>query len=436
MHRKGGRKALIARLREQNALMSLRERVLRSGGGPPVSKGTCPKCKQEVASGQDRTVVRGVDWHRKCWVRSSVQAAKIRDLNQLPPAAQLILGATAAENGDDNERSGKTVGGSAVTPAQKQEKYKRKYGSTSMRERSFSGCWPHASPSVRDLATAGFIFVPTETLRDQVRCFSCGVSLAAWAPDQDPRDVHRKLNPTCAEVLSWDMPDQNADSNETVSPANNEDEKVFGASLAEVLAFEDREDMIPLVIRSACGFIEEHGMGVEGVFRVSPPHSKLDILCREFERLSPANRTADSLRRLVGGVSDDHVHLVAGVLKKFLRELPAPILTFELYICFIALWDNVYGADAELRRQKLRGVLQMLPDLNRPIFSVLMEFAKKVAARSDENKMTISNLAVVLTPGILRSDEVLLERVMQESSTVVEVVTFLMQENWDFFWDA
>jgi hypothetical protein len=41
----------------------------------------------------------------------------------------------------------------------------------------------------------------------------------------------------------------------------------------------------------------------------------------------------------------DH-HVVAGVLKQYLRELPEPLLTFELYDCFLAAAGNPLPRDS------------------------------------------------------------------------------------------
>ena len=45
------------------------------------------------------------------------------------------------------------------------------------------------------------------------------------------------------------------------------------------------------------------------------------------------------LTKILGGkpdLSDQDPHVCASLLKQYLRELPEPLLTFELYECFLA----------------------------------------------------------------------------------------------------
>lgn len=59
----------------------------------------------------------------------------------------------------------------------------------------------------------------------------------------------------------------------------------------------------------------------QGIYRVSGVKSRVERLCQEFE--------------LNGGehvdLSDTHPNVVANVLKLYLRQLPQPLFTFQLY---------------------------------------------------------------------------------------------------------
>ncbi|XP_028256192.1 rho GTPase-activating protein 1-like [Parambassis ranga] len=71
----------------------------------------------------------------------------------------------------------------------------------------------------------------------------------------------------------------------------------------------------------------------------------------------------------------EDIHLAAVILKIFLRELPEPLLTYQLYN------DIVNLASASPR--------------------YLITFLAQVSANSEVNKMTNSNLAVVFGPNLL-----------------------------------
>ena len=59
--------------------------------------------------------------------------------------------------------------------------------------------WPHVSPTPQpaDLATAGFIYAPTHSFRDNVKCSTCRRNLDGWEPDDNAITEHLKFSPNC-----------------------------------------------------------------------------------------------------------------------------------------------------------------------------------------------------------------------------------------------
>lgn len=66
-------------------------------------------------------------------------------------------------------------------------------------KRSKAG-WPHKSPSVADLARAGFFYKPSSG-KDNVECFLCARQLDGWEKDDDPLEEHLKHGSDCAWAL-------------------------------------------------------------------------------------------------------------------------------------------------------------------------------------------------------------------------------------------
>jgi len=90
--------------------------------------------------------------------------------------------------------------------------------------------------------------------------------------------------------------------------------------------------------------------------------------------------------------------VAAVLIKSFLRELTEPLMTFELH-------DEIVQVQALPRSE--RGtvvkslVLEKLPEDNYLVLKYIMHFLGKVMDRSDLNKMTSSNLAVVFGPNLI-----------------------------------
>jgi hypothetical protein len=97
------------------------------------------------------------------------------------------------------------------------------------------------------------------------------------------------------------------------------DRFAFGNDLATHLTLTNRS--LPLVLTTCSGFLEHNGI-VHGIYRLSGLNSNIQKLIKCFN----CDQTPD--------FSDDiflqDVHCVASLLKLYFRELPNPLLTYEL----------------------------------------------------------------------------------------------------------
>ena len=71
------------------------------------------------------------------------------------------------------------------------------------------------------------------------------------------------------------------------------------------------------------------GLHVEGIFRISASSTKLQKYKNEYNRGLP-----------VEFPEKIDPHTVAGLLKLYLRELPEPVIPFNMYSSFVQLGTN------------------------------------------------------------------------------------------------
>ena len=88
---------------------------------------------------------------------------------------------------------------------------------------------------------------------------------------------------------------------------------------------------------------------------------------------------------------------MASVLKKWLRELPEPLFTFDLYDSFIAA---VQMDDLESRLECYRKCVENFPPGNKIIAARIFALLNQVAANNAVNKMTAENIGIVFAPGM------------------------------------
>jgi hypothetical protein len=62
--------------------------------------------------------------------------------------------------------------------------------------------WPLKSPSLHDLAYAGFVWKPTSASPDNVQCFSCECQLDGWEESDIPAYEHLTHSPSCGFAVN------------------------------------------------------------------------------------------------------------------------------------------------------------------------------------------------------------------------------------------
>jgi Rho GTPase-activating protein 1 len=88
------------------------------------------------------------------------------------------------------------------------------------------------------------------------------------------------------------------------------------------------------------------------------------------------------------------------LLKAFFRELPEPLLTFDLFDDVMRFQELPTEARGAFMKDTLRN---KLPEQNFLVLKYLVNFLSMVNDSSCLNKMTASNLAVVFGPNLIRS---------------------------------
>ncbi|THH18063.1 hypothetical protein EW146_g2848, partial [Bondarzewia mesenterica] len=229
---------------------------------------------------------------------------------------------------------------------------------------------------------------------------------------------------------------------------------VFGVPLELLAEREGADSMhgasratlkVPSFIDDVVSAMRQMDMSVEGIFRKNGNIRRLKDLTEAIDR-DPSS---------VDLTQDNPVQLAA-LLKKFLRDLPDPLMTFKLHRIFIAsqgasLGFPQFGSIVEMliaatfdaglpndadRQRLLHMISLILPKSHRDTMEVLFVFLKWVAsfAHMDErtgSKMDLPNLATVICPSILYSQGS--NAVRDDSFGAIRVITALLENQDEYY---
>ncbi|XP_029304638.1 rho GTPase-activating protein 31 [Cottoperca gobio] len=204
-------------------------------------------------------------------------------------------------------------------------------------------------------------------------------------------------------------------------------ENVFGCDLIEHLQNSGQD--VPQVLKKCAEFIEEHGI-VDGIYRLSGVTSNIQHLRQEF--------SSEACPDLTEEVYLQDIHCVGSLCKLFFRELPNPLLTYELYSKFTS--TVLVQGDHE-RLLHIQGVIKELPTPHFRTLEYLTKHLAHLATLSTQTNMHTRNLALVWAPNLLRSKDVEAtcsngEMAFQEVRIQQSVVEFILNHREEIFSDS
>ena len=165
-----------------------------------------------------------------------------------------------------------------------------------------------------------------------------------------------------------------------------------------------------IVEQCVAELLQPAALQTEGLFRLSGSESRLQLLKQQCAEERPVV------------LAGEDVHIVAGLLKWFLRQLPEPLLSFELYEPLVA------AAKADSLASSLLPLLRRLPPRHAYVLRRVLQLLARVAAEP-RNKMTAPNLGVVFGPTLMFAPEGLDPvRQMADVSAYVKVATALVTQ--------
>uniref|UniRef100_A0A7N8YBI0 SH3-domain binding protein 1 n=1 Tax=Mastacembelus armatus TaxID=205130 RepID=A0A7N8YBI0_9TELE len=201
-------------------------------------------------------------------------------------------------------------------------------------------------------------------------------------------------------------------------------QKVYGEPLLSHLSHSNREIAAP--IQECIQMLLTTGMREEGLFRLAAAASVVKRLkmCLDQGAVDHGEFSMDP-------------HAVAGALKCYLRELPEPLMTFELYND----WFKAAGEkDLSEKLDQFRVLLKKLPPENYNNLRYLVQFLSLLSEQQAVNRMTPSNIAIVLGPNLLwpqaEGEVALFDMASASSVQVVTVIEPLIQYSSSLFPEA
>lgn len=162
---------------------------------------------------------------------------------------------------------------------------------------------------------------------------------------------------------------------------------VFGVNLDESLDVAEIASLPAIVFRCIQYLEAKKADQEEGIYRLSGSSAVIKALKDRFNNEGDVD--------LLGSDEYWDPHAIAGLLKTFLRDLPASILTRDLHLRFLSVIDFV---DPQERILELSQLIASLPIANYSLLRALTAHLILIVQNAHVNKMTMRNVGIVFSP--------------------------------------
>lgn len=199
-----------------------------------------------------------------------------------------------------------------------------------------------------------------------VKCTDCGLS------------THKQ----CSKIMPKDC-----------TPSMRLLKRIYGIDLTTLVKAQNT--MRPVVIDKCIEELETRGLEPEGLYRIPGLQDDVDQVRQRFDMHG-------SLATLNKKDFPD-INAISGALKLYLRQLPIPLVPFDLFGAFM---DAVQNQDDNMRIDALHEAITQLHETKPAHFHTLKHLVahlNRVTQLERQNKMNIENISIVFGPTIFRS---------------------------------
>ncbi|XP_032912461.1 T-cell activation Rho GTPase-activating protein isoform X1 [Catharus ustulatus] len=193
---------------------------------------------------------------------------------------------------------------------------------------------------------------------------------------------------------------------------------LFGHPLALICG---EDDTLPQPIQDLLAILYMKGPSTEGIFRKAANEKARKELKEDLNK----GRNVD--------LKSKSVHLLAVVLKDFLRNIPSKLLSADLY----EKWMQALEKPSKQEKiEELKEVADKLPRPNLVLLKLLLSLLHHISQNAETNRMDSSNLAICVGPNMLSpgTENTLPLEVQKEMNDKVTVlVEFLINNCSEIF---
>ncbi|KAF3086892.1 hypothetical protein TWF569_004256 [Orbilia oligospora] len=179
---------------------------------------------------------------------------------------------------------------------------------------------------------------------------------------------------------------------------------------------------IPIVIAKCGVFLKDKATDVEGIFRLSGSAKRIKDLQVVFNSPDKYGKGLDW-----AGYT---VHDAANILRRYLNQLPEPIIPLDYYDKFrqpLSVGGTIDDAEAIKTYQRL---ISELPPLNRQLLLYILDLLAVFSSKADVNLMPAANLAAIFQPGIISHPDHEMSPADYRLSQDVLIFLILNQDNF------
>ncbi|KAM4701678.1 rho GTPase-activating protein 9 isoform 2-T2 [Discoglossus pictus] len=196
-------------------------------------------------------------------------------------------------------------------------------------------------------------------------------------------------------------------------------DQVFGCRLDALCHREDSK--VPKFVRLCIDAVNERGLVVDGIYRVNGNLSiiqKLRFIVDREEKLD------------LNSSEWEDIHVITGALKMFFRELPEPLIPYDMFDQFVA---TIQIPEVTERMQSIKQLVHQLPKPNYHTLKYIICHLKRVMEHSEQNRMTTQNIGIVFGPTLMRPEKELFANIAANMVYQNQVVEHFVTNYEDIF---